>query len=701
MHAVLLLASLNLPAQGTRATQDTRRLRPEQAATRVALVIGNGAYKDAPLRNPMHDAQAMAAALRACGFEVEELENAGRAQLFTALRNFRTRGQGATAALFFYAGHGMQVKGRNYLIPVDADVQTEEEVGPQALEAQEVLDQMEAMQAQVKLIILDACRNNPFVRSFRGGSRGLAQMDAPMGSFIAYATAPGMTAADGSGQNGLFTENLLKALKQPGLTVEQVFKRVRVGVANASRGQQVPWDSSSLTGEFFFVPGVDAAALPVSGPIPSPVGTSRLPAPTAEEEQVLDGVRVKGSFFKPPVEQLAKRLAAKGSPYAQFALGWASDNQQVAHQAILHGAKQGVPLAMTFLAESLANTPVSPEDPLEARNWLDKAIALGEPRGKLILGELLMEGKLGNRDIPLAERLFAEVTRDYPAYCADVGSFYWDDAAKGIPKEEADAKGLAYWKREAERGEASAMGLLGDCYWMGQNVKQDLKEAERWLFRAANNGDESSMFRLGQFYSTVEDIQLRHGEEAIRWFARAAEKGNPYAVVDMADLYREGKLVPQNYPRAQSLYRGGAEGGDQAAQERLGEMYEKGQGLPPSATQAYFWYVLGWDDIGWEFGRVRMEGLLNKTERTKIEAQAVAWRRTRAEQGNHAEQARLGEMYEKGLGVSQSLSQAYFWEVLAGDDWEFARERLAGQLPAAERARIEAQAAKWKPKRTK
>ncbi|MBP1628139.1 MAG: hypothetical protein H6Q00_2614 [Holophagaceae bacterium] len=222
---------------------------------RIALVIGNGAYQDAPLRNPVNDARAMARALQACGFQVDLVLNADRKHMFQAVRDFGTRIQGGGVGLFYYAGHGMAVKGANYLIPVGTDIAAEDEVEIQALSVQTVLNKMESARNRLNLLVLDACRNNPFARSFRSGTRGLTQMDAPAGSFIAYATAPGSTAADGSGENGLYTQHLLRAMHQPGLSVEQVFKKVRVGVKQDSRDQQVPWDSSSLTGDFYFLPG--------------------------------------------------------------------------------------------------------------------------------------------------------------------------------------------------------------------------------------------------------------------------------------------------------------------------------------------------------------------------------------------------------------------------------------------------------------
>ncbi|MBK6629851.1 MAG: caspase family protein [Betaproteobacteria bacterium] len=150
------------------------------------------------------------------------------------------------------AGHGMQVKGRNYLVPTDADIQLEDEVPYSTIDVSLVLDKLEVGKSAVNIVILDACRNNPFARRFRSSGTGLAQMDAPIGTLIAFATAPGSVAQDGSGENGVYTKHLLESITMPGLPVEQMFKRVRVGVAKDTNEAQVPWESSSMKGDFVF-----------------------------------------------------------------------------------------------------------------------------------------------------------------------------------------------------------------------------------------------------------------------------------------------------------------------------------------------------------------------------------------------------------------------------------------------------------------
>jgi caspase domain-containing protein len=257
---------------------------------RVALVIGNSAYKTAPLKNPVNDARAMASTLRDLGFEVLTAENVSRKAMLQKLREFRDKLEPDSIGLFYYAGHGIQVKGQNYLIPTDAAVRSEAEIDEESVNLAHLLDRLDEAKNTINIVILDACRDNPFARSFRSATRGLAQVDAPTGTLIAYATAPGRTAADGNGANGIYTEEMLRVLRTPGLKVEDVLKRVRAGVVQRTNGAQTPWDASSLIGDFYFIPPVPVAAPQIpAAPIavPSQVAAS---APSARSANPADGV---------------------------------------------------------------------------------------------------------------------------------------------------------------------------------------------------------------------------------------------------------------------------------------------------------------------------------------------------------------------------------------------------------------------------
>ncbi|RLD21192.1 MAG: hypothetical protein DRI71_09425 [Bacteroidetes bacterium] len=222
---------------------------------RTALVIGNAQYSKAPLRNPVNDALAISKQLKLMGFEVFTYTNAGQAEMKSAIRKFGDAlNKNSGVGLFYYAGHGVQSNGKNYLIPVDANIEREYDIEDQGVDSGLVLRMMELYKNPLNIIVLDACRNNPYSRGFRSVEEGLAPVYvAPTGSIISFATAPGRTASDGDGENGLYTQELIKAMQQPNKNLEEVFKAVRINVAKLSNSEQIPWTNSSLMGEFYFI----------------------------------------------------------------------------------------------------------------------------------------------------------------------------------------------------------------------------------------------------------------------------------------------------------------------------------------------------------------------------------------------------------------------------------------------------------------
>ena len=227
-------------------------LTKEPKERRLALVIGNGAYKSSPLKNPINDANDMAHVLTELSFDVILETNANKRTMLTAVDQFGKRLRNAKVGLFFFAGHGLQVKGINYLIPIGAYVTNETDVEIEGFDMRRILGRMEMAASEVNIIFLDACRDNPFKRSFRSTSRGLAKIDAPRGTFIVYATSPGDVAADGEGRNSPFTKHLLKDIARPNIPIEKLIKKVRRGVLTETYNQQMPWQTSSLTGDFYF-----------------------------------------------------------------------------------------------------------------------------------------------------------------------------------------------------------------------------------------------------------------------------------------------------------------------------------------------------------------------------------------------------------------------------------------------------------------
>jgi len=221
--------------------------------SRLALIIGNSAYRDAPLVNPVNDAKAVSGLFTEAGFTVDSHLNATRTDMMAAIERLGAaiKRPGIKLVVFYYAGHGAQLDWRNYLLPVDAVVARQEDMKQRCVDLNQLLGQLNNAKDKTFVVILDACRNNPFGRSYRPEQKGLSQFDAPVGSLLAYATSPGNVASDGEGQNGLYTENLVRELSRRNTRIEDAFKRVRLNVRLASGGEQIPWETTSLEADVF------------------------------------------------------------------------------------------------------------------------------------------------------------------------------------------------------------------------------------------------------------------------------------------------------------------------------------------------------------------------------------------------------------------------------------------------------------------
>lgn len=249
------------------------------AELRHALVVGNSAYKDGRLKNPRNDAKDIASTLRKLGFDVTLRLDANKRQMEKAIRGLGEKLQSGGVGFFYYAGHAIQDNSaRNFLIPIGARIQSEADVAYEAVDIALVLDHFEKAKNRVNILIMDACRNNPFRSFMRSATRGLAPIQAVTGTFVAYATQPGNVAADGTGRNGLFTKHLLQSLSKSDSELQRVFLRVTAGVSKESKNRQVPWVSHSMTGEFYFNDVVSTADT-------TPSQTPLQDAPPKREEQ--------------------------------------------------------------------------------------------------------------------------------------------------------------------------------------------------------------------------------------------------------------------------------------------------------------------------------------------------------------------------------------------------------------------------------
>jgi hypothetical protein len=289
--------------------------------SRMALVIGNSSYRSvATLKNPANDAAAVSGVLTNAGFEVISVTDLTQGDMRRAIRDFAQKvgEKGAdTIALVFYAGHGLQVDGENFLVPIDARIERESDVAIETMRLADVMNSLASAPSKIRIVMLDACRNNPF-EALKAGGKGLAIVDAPAGTIVAYSTAPGSEAQDGAGRNSPYTAAFLKAVKQPEMQIEQLFKRVRVLVNDVTDGKQIPWETSSLTSDFWFFPVSAAPAkkfdLPPaasSQPAPARPAASVLPAPPAPPAAPAQPVPERPVAATPPVPE---RPAGTGQP---------------------------------------------------------------------------------------------------------------------------------------------------------------------------------------------------------------------------------------------------------------------------------------------------------------------------------------------------------------------------------------------------
>jgi len=338
---------------------------------RLALVIGNSDYDSSPLKNPVNDASDMEKMLTGLGFEVIARMNANQKQMEDAIRQFQGKLTKDSMGLFFFAGHGMQVGGVNYLIPIGAKISQESDIKYESVDAGRVLDAMHNAGNPLNIVILDACRDNPFARSYRSSSKGLARMDAPTGTFIAYATAPGDTAADGDGRNGVFTKYMLEYMPTPNLEVDKVLKKVRVSVMRETSKRQVPWQSSSLTGDFFFKGGGEAVG----------EGGGAMDKAAAEEWAKIEKERREIAELKLQIErsqQQAKAQAAapQAAPVSSVAPAPVSASKAVPAAPATRPAR--LPKLMVLVQEDCVNCPVKGMNMAE-NELLARLSALGYP----------------------------------------------------------------------------------------------------------------------------------------------------------------------------------------------------------------------------------------------------------------------------------------------------------------------------------
>lgn len=692
-----------------------------QAEKRVALVIGNSSYEHVPvLANPSNDAADMASVLKGLGFEVVEGSNLKQNEMRETVRRFGDALQGADVGLFFYAGHGMQVQGTNYLVPTDAKLAREGDLDFDAIRLDLVLAQMER-ETKTSIVLLDACRDNPMAQTLARSmgtrsaniGRGLARIESGIGTFIAFATQPGNVALDGQGRNSPFTAALVKHLPADAVDLSGIMIAVRNEVLASTQGKQVPWEHSSLTGQFFFKPGVPASApatpLITQGGSDSSIELAFWNAvKDTNDPQILKTYLDRypsGTFSglaRVMLERLAKspdsstpKSAALAPSTAASALA-SADGKMIALRATLK-AREGDSAGRAYLgvqvsavSENLAQTVGL----TEAKGAAVSSLVRGSPAefagvqpGDVIVkfegADIADHKELTRRvlDTPSGKDVSLEIWRigngpaDFLRWLKERADAGDPAAVKSLAEAHSKAfvgVGDAYeaakaYRRAADIGDATSMYRLGLAYATGQGVGKDETEAARWFRKGADAGDATSMTQLGYAYVYGSGIS-KDEAEGVRWYRKAAELNEPLATANLAYLYEAGASgVAKDEAEAVRLYRKSADLGNTDAALNLSVMLLNGRGAPKDEQEAVrllrkgaelnhprsFYLLAGVYEQGLGVGKDLNMALENY--------------RKAADLGYSDAFINLGYMHEKGIGVAKSETEAVNYYRKAAD----------------------------------
>ncbi|SDE47068.1 Sel1 repeat-containing protein [Paracoccus isoporae] len=538
------------------------------AAERVALIIGNSEYEAVEsLENPKNDALDMSVALEGLGFEVilgRDLTRDGMAQ---STAEFAAAAQDAEVALFFYAGHGFQVDGQNYLVPTDARISSTEDSTGQTVSVNEILGRMEEMPG-LKLVFLDACRNNPFGASMAGAQEGLARIGTEADFMFAYATQPGNVAYDGTGRNSFFTQALLHQLYAPGQTISDMMIAVRRDVMTATGGQQIPWENSSLTRQFAFdtrPPGVSqetmfyqvATGARDDALMRLYVDLYPQGAHLGEALAWLEtGTRTRSIERSDPAEQADKLWAlaqrSRVRPLLQLYLDRYPEGRNVedARQllALLPELQDSNPAALcerlaTHPRDATAGTSGVPFERLQ-RNAVSAiqacSAAVTQSPNLPHYVALLARATAASGDLGRALALY-ETAADRGDLRAMVSLAQLKESGNGTAQDIPGA--IQLYERAAEAGSHDAMINLAVTLFEGQILPKDDARAIALLERASEEGSAKATFNLGVL---AQDNLIGQPEDALSYFRRAAREGEFQGYRAAAILLDEGRGVPRD-----------------------------------------------------------------------------------------------------------------------------------------------------------
>lgn len=635
------------------------------ADNRVALVIGNGKYTDLPrLPNAQSDAKLMEKALSAAGFKIVSVIDGDRQQMVRALKSLTEALTPETNLVVYYAGHGIQFADENYLIPTDSQLTSSSDLPLEAFSLKMITEQIERARPRIAVFIVDACRNNPLetnrsagTAANDGATRGLARATGPLGTFIAFATAPGKVATDGTKGNSPFTRALADFITAPGLPIEQVFKRVRERVVEETGGEQVPWDNSSLTKDFFFtdalpeVPKFSAeatkdaeawqaaadgdttksyqsylAAFPQG--LFADIAEMRVDTlaeaskPKEEKEQEVAALPVDRSINAAEDLLMWNGIQANGTAdqyrgyLEKFPEGVFAKLARLRLEDATKGSDETVPAIsgrVTANYEEFAQNPLYPEI-TECDREAGHVQEIADPAVGVYFKQIKPETAVPACMTALKQ--FPDSLRILMNYGRAIDAAGRHDEAREI------------YRTGASAGFPIAYRSLGDVYRDGRGIEKNLTEARYWYVLGAAKKNVFAEFNLALIYENGLGVTA-DPQKAAYWLWRAAKQGFAPAMEKLSAYYLDGKAVPKDVAQAEILLTGAAEMGHIYAELRLGDLYLDGSALK------------------------------------KNPAAGAEWVGKAARQGYNEAQFRLATLYLDGTGLKKDAGQALNWFTLA------------------------------------
>jgi hypothetical protein len=502
------------------------------AEKRVALVIGNSAYQSVPrLPNPDADAKLMSDTLLSLGFFVvggSAQVDLDKTRFDAVLQEFKTQLVGADVALFYYAGHGVETHGLNYLVPVDAHPQDEADVFSEMVSTSDILDQLEKSGTRINLVLLDACRDNPFRdHGVRSNTGGLAQMPAPIGTLISFATQPRSVSLDGDGGHSPYTRALVQAMQKPGYGLFKTFNDVGLAVEKATGGQQLPWVSSSpISGNFYFA----------GKPQPAAVIASTTPASVTPEPPT--AARTWEMRFSPPDDPLRQGIVLDCDRLAAMP----DDTGHPPNIAGVEVGKMNVATAGPACNDAMLRYP-------DVTRFVFEAGRVATAR----------------KDYAEARRLYEQAAAaGYAMAFNNIGVIY--ETGNGAPQSYVEA--ARWYQKGADAGEPIAMVDLAWQYNTGHGVKKDQAEARRLNEAAVKAGVSSAMNNLAMMYMYGQGIP-RDYDQARGLYEQCVALGNDACMNGLGVMYSNGRGVPRDARRARQLFLKAAALGNKEAKENL------------------------------------------------------------------------------------------------------------------------------------